>query len=275
MGGLALAGLAPFVPLSAMTPGRHPAARADTHTALPDGFDWGPTARVTAIVDGDTVTLDDGRDARLIGMQAPKLALGRAGFADWPMANAARGFLVDLLDGRTVRLAFGGTREDRYGRHLCHLVRDDGLWVQGAVMAAGMARVYSFADNRTAVRALLAIETQARRSGQGIWTHPYYAIRQADAVADLVDTYQLVEGVPVDVGQGGGRIFVNYGTDWSVDFTPSLREERLDMFRSAGLDPFQLAGQLLRVRGWITWHSGPAIDLTHPEQIEVLDSQSG
>jgi endonuclease YncB( thermonuclease family) len=247
-------------------------AQADPESVppIPDGFTLGPTARVATVVDGDTVTLDDGRDARLIGMQAPKLALGRDGFADWPLAHEARDRLADLVDGRGVTLAYGGAREDRYGRHLAHLVRDDGLWLQGAVMAAGMARVYSFADNRTGVRDLLALESAARGAGAGIWTHPFYAIRQADQVADLVDTYQLVEGTPIDVGRGGGRVFLNYGRDWSVDFTPSLREETLDSFRQVHLNPFQLAGQRLRVRGWITWHSGPAIDLTHPEQIEVI-----
>ena len=31
-----------------------------------------------------------------------------------------------------------------------------------------------------------------------------------------------------------------------------------------------LEGRISRVRGWIKWWNGPMIELTHPEQIEVL-----
>ena len=35
---------------------------------------------VTEIVDGDTLFIDDGTQIRLVGIQAPKLPLGRRGF---------------------------------------------------------------------------------------------------------------------------------------------------------------------------------------------------
>lgn len=40
----------------------------------------GERARVAAVVDGDTVVLTTGRQVRLVGLQAPKLPLGRVGF---------------------------------------------------------------------------------------------------------------------------------------------------------------------------------------------------
>ena len=36
---------------------------------------------VGAAIDGDTVALESGVEIRLVGIQAPRLALGRAGFA--------------------------------------------------------------------------------------------------------------------------------------------------------------------------------------------------
>jgi hypothetical protein len=36
------------------------------------------------------------------------------------------------------------------------------------------------------------------------------------------------------------------------------------------LDPLRLADALVRVRGWVDSHDGPRIEVTHPEQIEVL-----
>ena len=94
------------------------------------------TAVVRGVVDGDTVILDDRSQVRLVGLQAPKLPLGRPNFPKWPLADEAREALLALALGRRVTLAFGGRRIDRYGRHLAHLYRSDGLWIFLAFPAA-------------------------------------------------------------------------------------------------------------------------------------------
>jgi micrococcal nuclease len=62
----------------------------------------GPKGRVTEVVDGDTVILDSGVQVRLIGMQAPKLPLGRDDFVTWPGAPEAKRFLEALVLGQQV-----------------------------------------------------------------------------------------------------------------------------------------------------------------------------
>ncbi len=128
----------------------------------------GTSARVVSVADGDTLTLDDGVIVRLVGIQAPKLPLGRPGFKAWPLADEAKAALEALALGRRVTLYYGGRRNDRYGRALAHLYRDDGLWIQGAMLEQGMARVYSFSDNRGEVAAMLTWEAAARAGGLGI-----------------------------------------------------------------------------------------------------------
>ena len=76
----------------------------------------GGSGRVVTVTDGDTVTLDNGVEIRLVGLQAPKLALGRPNFVDWPLADEARRALERLVLGKIVELRFGGRREDRHGR---------------------------------------------------------------------------------------------------------------------------------------------------------------
>jgi micrococcal nuclease len=44
----------------------------------------------------------------------------------------------------------------------------------------------------------------------------------------------------------------------------------LKLFAETGLDPLTLDGALIRVRGWVDDRDGPRIEVTHPEQIEVL-----
>src|SRR5690606_27748483 len=97
-----------------------------------EGLAGGPRGVVAAVTDGDTVILDSGLVVRLIGMQAPKLPLGRAGFETWPLAAAAKAALEALVLGQPVELRYGGERVDRHGRALGHLFVSggSGLWVQ-------------------------------------------------------------------------------------------------------------------------------------------------
>lgn len=249
-----------------------PPAAARTREAVPlDRLASGGAASVAEVIDGDTVVLADGRQVRLVGMQAPKLPLGRSNFPTWPLAPEAKAKLQALAGGRAVTLLFGGRRIDRHGRTLAHLRRDDGLWLQGAMLQAGFARVYSFADNRALVAEMLALESEARAGRRGIWSHPYYAIRRHDALVGDSDTFQLVEGRVRAVGQAGGRVFLNFGADWKTDFTLRLEASDRELFERAGFDYRLLEGANVRARGWVEWRNGPEIHLTHPEEIERLD----
>ncbi len=238
---------------------------------LPADLATDERAHVTAVIDGDTVALDDGTEVRLVGLQAPKLPLGRPGFVAWPGASAARDALAALVDGQTVTLAYGGNRLDRHGRRLAHLVREDGLWVQGRMLAAGQARVYTFPDNTAAAAEMLALEEAARAAGRGIWSDPFYAVRTPAETGQHIDTFQLVEGRVLQAAEVRGRIYLNFGEDWREDFTVTIAPSDTDRFADAHPNPLSLAGTRVRVRGWLYWFNGPAIDLTHPAQLEPLE----
>ncbi len=226
-----------------------------------------------SVIDGDTVRLADGREVRLVGLQAPKLGLGREGFEDWPLSQDAKVRLADMVLERTVTLAFGGTRQDRYGRLLAHLFAEDGSWVQARMIAAGMARTYSFADNRACVGELLAFEGDARFDQRGIWADDHYAPRLArdtGGLLRLVNTFQLVEGRVVSVARVRGRVFLNFGEDWRTDFTATISPRDLRRFED---DPENYENLVVRVRGWMKSYNGPEIELTHPEQLEIISQR--
>jgi micrococcal nuclease len=65
----------------------------------------------------------------------------------------------------------------------------------------------------------------------------------------LTHSYQLVEGSVVAVGEGGGRLYLNFAKDWRSDFTISVERKDLSAFAAAGIDLKGLAGKRLRVRG--------------------------
>lgn len=230
-------------------------------------------AVVTSVVDGDTVLLDSAIDGsnevRLVGLQAPKLPLGRKGFKKWPLADQSKAMLESLVLGRTVVLKSGGRGMDRYGRLLAHIYVG-GQWVQGVMLDRGMARVYSFADNRALVPDMLALEAQARGRRQGIWGDSWYALRNPENLDQLIGTFQLVEGVVFDAATVRGRTYLNFSEDWRQDFTITLDKKAFALFRDAGIDPLSFKNKAIRVRGWLNKRNGPMIEVTHPEQIELL-----
>ncbi len=234
---------------------------------------------VAEVTDGDTLVLDDSRVVRLIGTQAPKLPLGREGFPTWPLAPEAKEALGELALGKEVLLGYGGEEIDRYGRQLAHVFvgkPEASLWVQHTMISKGLARVYSFPDNRSCLDLLLAAEGQARLGGLGIWRDPYYSVRQADAPGELLARaghYELVEGKVLLADQSGGRVYLNFGKFWKEDFTVVIEAPALRLFAEDGFDPLALDGQVIRVRGWVDDRDGPRIEVTHPEQIEVLATQ--
>ncbi len=240
-------------------------------TAAAADLERGPVAAVRDIVDGDTLVLEDGKQVRLVGIQAPKLPLGRPGFRPWPLADEAKKALSALVLGRRVTLSFGGRRVDRNGRLLAHLHYEAGGWIQGQLLRQGLARVYSFADNRALVPEMLRLEREARAAGRGIWNEPFYRVRRVKETHRLIARFELVEGRVRAVAVVRGRGYLNFGSDWRTDFTVSVAPKARRLFAAAGLRLDSYEGRRVRVRGWLKRRNGPMIDVSHPEQIEILE----
>src|SRR5690349_22284561 len=81
----------------------------------------GPTHTVARVLDGETLVLDDGTAVRLIGALAPRARDAGAQSGTWPPEIRATKFLSDLVLGKTVKLAFGGRKRDRYRRSLAQV----------------------------------------------------------------------------------------------------------------------------------------------------------
>lgn len=249
-----------------------------------DGLEAGPSLTVARVIDGETLLLHDGTQLRLVGVLAPRASDAGAKAEGWPSEVAARAELEALALGKTVDIAFGGERQDRYGRHLGHaFIASAGgakIWLQGQMLRLGLARAYTSAQNRKCAAALLAAEETARASALGLWSEAAYRVRRADepnALVPLRGTFQVVEGsitkatrtrtalrlefaeatrrfgfsVYVPLARGGGGAIVNTAQ------TP---------------DAPQLQGKRMRVRGWVEERGrGPSIDLTFGGDLEFLD----
>ena len=248
--------------LAALFVGMHAAA---------DGLVVGGWGVVKQVVDGDTLVLEGGLSVRLVGIQAPKLPLWRKGFEEQPLAREAKSALEELTLGQPVRLSYGGLERDRHGRALAHLYDEDGRWIQGEMLRRGLARVYSFQDNRALVREILTIEQEARTARYGIWDLPFFAVRGAQELEQYLNRFVIVEGRVAAADEVRGRMYLNFDKDWRTDFTVSVAPGDMRIFRSEGIDLLALTGRRIRVRGWLREFNGPRIDATHSEQIESLE----
>lgn len=244
-----------------------------TLTAAPD-----QASTVQQIIDGDTLVLASGREVRMVGIQAPKLPLGRPHFEKWPLADEAKQTLEGFALGQQVVPFYGSTETDRHNRSLAHLQTLSSVWLQQAMLRAGMARVYSFPDNRLAIAPLLQAEKMAREEGKGIWAHPFYQVRDALKLAKgkvPVGQFLLVEGRVSGVTHRYEKTFINFEEDWRTDFSLELPAKNRHLFATENQEEkaalSALEGQRVRVRGWISKKNGPMMRLTHPEQIERLE----
>jgi len=232
---------------------------------------------VVAVLDGETFTMADQRQVRLINAASvrPFLMAGQNG--DPALAEAAKAALTKLVAGKTIILRYGGRPKDRYGRVLAQVYLAGGQWVQGAMVSQGHARVYSYRDNHACVQELLSREIQARKAKRGLWNIAAYHIKSAQKIKQLngvPNSFQLVEGRVNKVARFGKRVFLNFGEDWKSDFTVTIPPASVRLFTKARIDLKALEGRKIRTRGWIQLRNGPSIEVTHPGQIEVLSDDT-
>ena len=220
---------------------------------------------VHSVLDGRTLVLTDGRAVRLAAIEIPSSEQG---------AGASKAALQAMLGGREVALKRLGDDTDRHGRLLAHaFAAEDERWIQQALLAAGHARVSAQVGDAACAARLLSAERAARAAGLGLWSEPDYALRRADDFAALLaerGRFTLVEGKVVSVRESGGTVYVNFSRRWSEDFTVTVLRRNERIFTAAGLDLRRLTGRAVRVRGFIEERGGPWIDVTRPEQIEVI-----
>jgi micrococcal nuclease len=135
------------------------AATAQNHAA---GF-----YKVRWVVDGDTLILEDGRHVRYLGINSPETA--HDGVPDQPFGKAARNHNRRLVENQMVRLEFDQERRDRFGRWLAHVYRRDGLWINRAMLAEGLAIYLYTPENSKHGQALLAAQREAMQARRGLW----------------------------------------------------------------------------------------------------------
>lgn len=244
---------------------------AQTESCVAGG---GSTQLAVGAVDGATITLDDGRPVRLAGVLPPSRPLDISDDVSWPIEETARRALAGLVANRRVRLVGKRGISDRHGRTIARVYREDGLWIGGEMIAAGLVR--AGIDGGPCRGELFRREETARALRRGVWSLPAYELGHAGDpdLARRAGRYAVVEGRVLSVGEGRTVVFLNFGRNWRKDFTAMLYGTKGRAWKAAGFDPVKLAGRTVRIRGWLEARNGALIRVSWPEQIERLDDNT-
>jgi endonuclease YncB( thermonuclease family) len=230
-----------------------------------------PTETVAAIgaIDGETIALEGGGVLRLAGIEAA----GSPGFGDDAQAAAARAALDARIAGQTLSLVPVGPETDRYGRRHAQAFLSDGTWLQEALIGPGWARVHPREGETACAERLLEVENQARAAGRGVWSDKRSGPRNADdpSLSERSGLYEVVEGRVLSVGHGSYMVFLDFGRNYRRDFTAMVPAPVAERLAIAGIAVDSLKGRHIRVRGVIEESGGPAIRITDPVVLEVLD----
>ncbi len=169
----ALIGLAAAA-IAALTAGGITAALPGTPTGADPVEGKATRVRVTAVVDGDTLRVEDlaGRPlgrVRLLGIDAPEVAHPPAPAGCY--ADQATGLLEDLAPvGSTVQIVAdsGQPDRDRYDRLLRYVDHDD-VDVAHELLARGAARRYEAAQDLAREDSYSAAADDAQEADRGLW----------------------------------------------------------------------------------------------------------
>jgi endonuclease YncB( thermonuclease family) len=232
-------------------------------------------AEVARVVDGRSLVLADGREVRLAGIETLLPVAGDEDEARAEAALAAKTALEALVLRREIDILPENAGSDRYGRVIAYAsvhAASGAVLVQRELVASGHA--LASPGVAPACRVLLRNAEQAARARKlGLWGEPYSVLKNASDPADILadqGRFAVVQGRVASVRESAGIVYINFGQRWSDQFTATILKRNEGSFAGAGVTPKSLAGRTIEVRGWIEEHGGPAVEVTRPDQIDII-----
>ena len=223
--------------------------------------------QVDQVIDPLRLHLSDGRIIQLDGIDIPDLTPYDTG----DIGMAAARLLRENLTQKNVKIYQGKSRVNRMGYQLAQLVeKNSGVWIQGLLLSEGFARVRPSKLNVEMAPQMMALEQQARDNHKGLWADPRYAILTPDTAAQAMNDWAIVEGTVRATAMANNTVYLNFGPDWRSDFTIGLPPAIRRTLNNMGVNPLQLGGKTLRVRGWVESYNGPYIELMAPVWLEIM-----
>lgn len=124
------------------------------------------TFKVTRVIDGDTIEIENGEKIRYIGIDTPETVDPRKQVQCFGIEASKKN--KELVEGKAVRLEKDITDRDKYFRLLRYVWVDD-LFVNLELVKQGFANSYSYPPDIKYQEEFLAAEKEAREAERGLW----------------------------------------------------------------------------------------------------------
>lgn len=244
------------------------------------------SGKINKIIDGQTLLLTNGKIIRLTGIDLPVHKTN----PDFDFSFQAKEFLEDTLlskssgAGRDImvyqtRKAEKG-RINRMNHDLGHILvkslkTETGdksqIWLQGALIDKGLARVYTSPTNPQLSAVMLEQETKARSSSIGLWAKDSpFALITPDQAADHLGDFVVLQGRVVNAASVKNNLYLNFGDNWRNDFTVMIDTAQRKKLSQQSISPTSLSNKTIRVRGWLREYNGPLIELEDINHLEII-----
>lgn len=241
------------------------------------------SGRIDKVIDGLTVILKDKTIIRLASLDIPDFHIWR----DAPFSENAHILLQETLPEGTevmiyqTRMAKKG-RLNRMKHELAHILtksvtdiktdkKSEPVWIQGLLLAHGIARVQIAPEAPEMLDQMLATEIKAREAKRGIWADESdYRVLNHEETEKFIGEFVVVEGVVEKAASVRNNVYLNFGKNWKTDFTIMVPPKMRKKLAHQGTPPLSLSRQKVRIRGWLREYNGPLIELETPEHLEIL-----
>ena len=225
-------------------------------------------ATVKAVIDGDTVILNDGRHIRLIGIDTPEL--GRKGKPSQPFAKQAKQYLLQRIKSSRfkVTLEQDSLAKDRYGRTLAHLFLPSGENLSTSMLSSGFATLLLFPPNTRHAQEYSLAQSLAREAGKKRWLGLEKTRKPAKNLSKQDTGFGLFTGKVTSIRHGRNTTWLILNNHLTLKILSSEAPE----FGTSHLKA--LRHQEIEVAGKLYFYKGqPRIRLRHPYQLEIIDKQ--
>jgi len=221
---------------------------------------WEQTVTLKQVNDGDTVTLENGRLVRFIGINTPEINYRNKNKSE-PYALEAKKLLQrHIKPGSKLHLLFDKIKQDKYGRLLAYVYSKGGRDLALLQLQAGFAKHWVIGRNDRFWRCFQNAERQARLRKRGLWSD--FKPLKASLLNKSAKGYRYVQGRVTGVTEN------SRGLQFFLDKTlkVEISSAKLKIFKANHID-FLLHDKLL-LTGKVTFQNKkPKLVLYHPAQI--------
>ena len=216
--------------------------------------------QVARVYDGDTIILKNKKHVRLLGVNTPEIESRHR--TEEPGGIAAKKWLQNKLQNKSVYLEFDQVKHDKYNRLLAHVFLSNGEHVNLALLQKGLAAISIIPPNGRYSDKLIQAQQHAEKSGLGIWSMPEYQIHPITQIANHTKGWQRFTGIPVAIKK-------------SRKFTRLLFNDKIDIrIANSNIRLFPdlatYVGKKLEIRGWVARNKDSyTLLIQHPSALIV------